>query len=328
MILLWGIPGETPLARVHSELIRQGQAIALIDQWTLLEADLDITFGAEIEGNIRIGQKVIDLSSITAAYLRPYGLDQLPVLKDLGRQSPQWRHAINFTEALSAWAELTPALVVNRFSAMASNGSKPYQSRIIQAHGFETPDTLITTDPEAVREFWLRHGTVIYKSISGVRSIVNRLTEDHIQRFPLLHWCPTQFQQFIPGKDYRVHVIGEETFAVEIVSQADDYRYAGRKGLEVNFRVWQLPTEVAERCRSLAQTLGLSVAGIDLRYHPAGRWFCFEVNPSPGFSYYQDETGQPMDAAIARLLITGRTHTARPARSVVRLAELGAIDRS
>jgi ribosomal protein S6-L-glutamate ligase RimK-like protein len=308
MILLVGVPGETPLARVHTELIRQGQAVALIDQRAVLETEIDVTVGSEVEGAIRIGQQVIDLSSVTAVYLRPYGLDQLPVLQGLDRKSVQWRHAINLTEIFSTWTELSSALVVNRLSAMASNGSKPYQSRLIQAHGFDTPDTLVTTDPEAVREFWLRHGTVIYKSISGVRSIVTRLTADHVERLSLVSWCPTQFQQYIPGNDYRVHVVGEEMFGAEIVSEADDYRYAGRKGFEVQLQAWQLPSELAERCRSLTRTLGLHVAGIDLRYHPAGRWFCFEVNPSPAFAYYQDETNQPIDAAIARLLIAGTKH--------------------
>jgi hypothetical protein len=67
--------------------------------------------------------------------------------------------------------------VSNRFfrpSAMTSNGSKPYQAAIIQAVGLATPPTLIITDLAAAREFWDRHGTVIYKSVSSVRSIVSR----------------------------------------------------------------------------------------------------------------------------------------------------------
>jgi D-alanine-D-alanine ligase-like ATP-grasp enzyme len=51
--------------------------------------------------------------------------------------------------------------------------------------------------------------------------------------------------------------------------------------------------------------LELPVAGIDLRDHPAGKWFCFEVNPSPAFSYYEHETGQPIAAAVARFLAAG-----------------------
>ena len=307
MILLLGVPADTPLAMVRAELLRQGQSVVLVDQREVLKMEVDVTFGRDVTGTLRIGEQVVDLSSITAVYLRSYGLDQLPALRDLDRKSPQWLHAVSVTETISAWTELSSALVVNRLSVMASNGSKPYQSRIIHAHGFEVPDTLITTDPDAVREFWLRYGSVIYKSTSGVRSIVNRLTAENAERLSHLHWCPTQFQQYIPGNDYRVHVVGEEVFASEIVSEADDYRYASRRGHNTSLRPWQIPAALAQRCHDLARSLELPVAGIDLRYHPAGEWFCFEVNPSPAFSYYENQTGQPIAAAVARLLMT-HTH--------------------
>jgi hypothetical protein len=305
MILLLGVPADAPLAMVHAELTKQGQAVVLVDQREVLKTEVDVTFCRDVAGTLQIRERVVDLGSITAVYLRSYGLDQLPVLRDLDRKGPEWLHAVNVTDTITAWTELSSSLVINRLSVMASNGSKPYQSRIIRAHGFEIPDTLVTTDPEAVREFWLRHGTVIYKSISGVRSIVNRLTAENAHRLSHLHWCPTQFQQYIPGNDYRVHVIGEEIFACEIVSEADDYRYASRRGLRTSLRPWQLPAPLAQRCRDLARNLELLVAGIDLRYHPAGEWFCFEVNPSPAFAYFENETGQPIAAAVARLLMMG-----------------------
>jgi hypothetical protein len=37
-----------------------------------------------------------------------------------------------------------------------------------------------------------------------------------------------------------------------------------------------------------------------------GRWFCFEVKPSPGFSFYKEATGQPIGAAIVDLPTAGR----------------------
>ena len=70
------------------------------------------------------------------------------------------------------WCEVTSARVVNRLAAMGSNSSKAYQMQIIAEHGFNVPETLITSDPEAVHEFRRRHRKIVYKSISGVRSIV------------------------------------------------------------------------------------------------------------------------------------------------------------
>jgi glutathione synthase/RimK-type ligase-like ATP-grasp enzyme len=307
MIVLLGVPGDAPLAMVRTELLKQGKVSVLVDQRDVLKTAIDVEFGHDVVGTLRTGDLVIELNSVTAVYNRSYGLDQLPVLRNLDRKSSQWSHAINFTETISAWTELCSALVVNRLSAMASNGSKPYQSRIIQTLGFAVPDTLVTTDPNAAREFWLRHGIVVYKSISGIRSIVSRLSAENAWRLDHLRWCPTQFQQYIPGNDYRVHVVGEEVFMAEIISEADDYRYASRKGLKATLQASEIPEEVAQRCRDLARALNLPVAGIDLRYHPAGAWFCFEVNPSPAFSYYEAETGQPIAAAVAQLLARATT---------------------
>jgi hypothetical protein len=305
MIVLIGVPADTPLAMVQAELARRNTPTFLIDQRSVLDTEVQITFGRDVNGIVRVGAASVDIKEVTAVYFRSYGLDQLPATRNLDRGGAQWLHATKVTEAISAWLELSPALIVNRLSAMASNGSKPYQIGLIEKHGFAVPETLVTTDPNCVREFWLRHGTVIYKSISGVRSIVHRLTAEHADRLFMVQWCPTQFQQYIPGKDYRVHVIGEETFGVEITSGADDYRYARRNGLEVSLRPWTVPEDVESRCQDIARSLGLAAAGIDLRYHPAGKWFCFEANPSPAFSYYEQETGQPLAAALARLLLSG-----------------------
>ena len=46
----------------------------------------------------------------------------------------------------------------------------------------------------------------------------------------------------------------------------------------------------------------LPLAGIDLRRTPDGRYVCFEVNPSPAFSFYERRTGLPIAHAIARHL--------------------------
>jgi len=53
----------------------------------------------------------------------------------------------------------------------------------------------------------------------------------------------------------------------------------------------------------------LAVAGIDLRRTPEDEWYCFEVNPSPAFSFYEEATHQPIAEAIAALLAGGRILT-------------------
>ena len=56
---------------------------------------------------------------------------------------------------------------------------KPYQALVISGTGLRVPPTLVTSDPAAARAFHAEHGEVIYKSASGIRSIVRRLGPDH-----------------------------------------------------------------------------------------------------------------------------------------------------
>jgi glutathione synthase/RimK-type ligase-like ATP-grasp enzyme len=166
----------------------------------------------------------------------------------------------------------------------------------------------VTTDPAAVSRFQARHGRLIYKSVSGVRSIVTRLDDSGGQALADVANCPTQFQEYIPGVDVRVHVAGGRVIATEIASTADDYRYATRAGADLAMRPADLPPDLAQACRALAQALGLQFAGIDLRHTPQGAWFCFEVNPSPAFTFFEAGAGQPIAAAVAELLLSLDRH--------------------
>jgi glutathione synthase/RimK-type ligase-like ATP-grasp enzyme len=149
-----------------------------------------------------------------------------------------------------------------------------------------------------VRRFARKHTAVIYKSTSGTRSIVKRLTKERMKSLRDIAWCPTQFQEWVPGTDFRVHVIGNEIYSCAIESNADDYRYNS-----LSMRVCALPRDIEARCFRLARQLKLPLCGIDLRLTPAGEWYCFEVNPSPAYSCFEGATETSMDSAIARLLI-------------------------
>ncbi|WPB72624.1 hypothetical protein KYC5002_26585 [Archangium violaceum] len=303
MIFLWGLPGDGPISAVHGVLEERGAPVFFLDQRRALDTHAELSVGDRPGGSLHQGGRTLELGDVTAAYLRPHDSRKLPEVARAGPGSAEWNHVSALEDILLSWSELTDALVLNRASAMAPNGSKPFQAMQIQAFGFRTPETLITTDPEAVLEFQARHGTLIYKSISGVRSIVSRLKPEHLGRLASLRWCPTQFQQHVPGVDHRVHVVGEAIFAARIVSTVDDYRYAARQQGETGIERTELPLDVAERCRRMAHALNLPVAGIDLRQTPEGEWYCFEVNPSPGFTWFQDSTGDAIDQAIADLLL-------------------------
>lgn len=298
MILLWGVPGERPLDVVRSALGDLRANVLVFDQRNVADWSIELHVDKDVSGRLVSPAGAIELASIEAVYARPYDPTAVPAVQAAGPTSPAADHARAVHEALRVWSELTTARVVNRLSAMSSNSSKPYQARLIHEAGFVVPPTLVTTDPAAAKKFISHHKDVIYKSVSAIRSIVARVTpEVRDTRLDDIKTCPTQFQAYISGTDVRVHVVGDAVFACEISSPATDYRYPG--DADVARKLVELPKEVAQKCVALAKTLGLVVAGIDLRKHKHD-WVCFEVNPSPAFTFF-DLDGS-IAAAVAKQL--------------------------
>jgi glutathione synthase/RimK-type ligase-like ATP-grasp enzyme len=271
----------------------------MLDQRAVEDTSLQLRVGSDVSGELTVAGLRLELSQVRSVYIRPYDCQRVAAVVAAGPGSPLWQRATDLDDALLSWCDLTPAMVINRPSAMSSNDSKPYQSRLIAAAGFRTPETLITTDSRLAQAFYAKHGDVVYKSCSSVRSIVRRFDPADQARLEDLRWCPTQFQQRIVGTDYRVHVVGEDVFACRIMAEADDYRYDS----DAVVVACKLDSDLAERCKSLSRALDLLVAGLDLRESIAGDWYCFEVNPSPGFTYYQERANQPIDLAIAEMLL-------------------------
>lgn len=300
MILVWGVPEDGPTNAVLAALERRAEPVFFVNQHDVVETELDLSVDGCVQGTLRSRTRQIELETISGIYLRPYESSRLGTV--VNAPPAVAARAAAFDDAMLCWSELSRARVVNRPSAMASNQSKPYQLALIHAQGFSVPQTLLTSDAARLERFWQTHGQIIYKSTSGVRSIVSRLTPEHRERFRNLACCPTLFQQWIPGTDVRVHVVGDEVFACEIVSSAVDYRYPQSADQAPEIIPYCLREDLADRCRQLSVSLGLTVTGIDLRRTPEGEWYCFEVNPSPGFTYYEAATGQPISDAVARLL--------------------------
>lgn len=302
MILICGIPSEGPVAGAIAAAEAAGVSHVVLNQrqvegWTLA-LDLD---GEFLSGTLSGPDGEWDLGLFAGVYARLVDPRTLPDLGDPPDPALLAR-AEALYQALTAWLEVAPCRVVNRLGPSASNVSKPYQAQSILACGLLAPPTTVTNDPDEVRRFAAEHGRVIYKSVSSTRSIVRELRGPRVEELERVRHLPTQFQALIPGVDVRVHVVGEEVHATEVFSAATDYRYAGRDSEEIEMRSCELPPALAASCLALSAALELPVCGIDLRRTPDGRWFCFEANPSPAYSFYENLTGQPIGRALVEYL--------------------------
>jgi hypothetical protein len=299
MILIYGRPDDPPVTSTIEALQEAGASYRFLDQTHLDREDLFIEFrtGGPC-GKLTIAGESFDLNGFRSVYARP--LD-LPV-----RMWDQSRIAGGklLHEQFFEWLDAASAFVVNRPQAMQANASKPFQIQLIAEHEFLVPETLVTNDETEVRAFWKEHGRIVFKSTSGVRSIVQEMDDAAAARLCRLAALPTQFQQWIPGVDIRVHVVGTHTFAAQIEGSVTDYRYAARAGKEVSLTATEIPSTVAARCVELSTAMDLPLAGIDLRRRPDGEYVCFEVNPMPAYTYFQSHTGLPISHQLAHLLMS------------------------
>ncbi len=298
LALVLGIASEPPVAAVVGALQRLGTRFAIVDQRQLAVGRVHTWWEAGSTGGlVEVDGERVDLGEVTGVYTRLTSWAELPHVTD---DPERLRRVYQVHHAVDSWLEATTACVVNRTSANDTNNSKPYQALLIRDH-FDIPATLVTNDPEEVLAFRQEFGQLIYKSVSGERSIVTSFAESDVERLALLASAPTQFQEYVAGVDVRVHVVGEEVFATRVESNAVDYRYdaAGHGG---SMSVFALAPDLSRQCVVLTRRLGLELSGIDLRLADDGRVVCFEVNPSPAYIVYEDVTAQPIAAAIARHL--------------------------
>lgn len=296
-ILLWGLPEDQPIKMVLEYLRCKNYPVIFLNHADIDETIIEIDFNS-MKGVLKAPGIMLKLEEIKSFYFRPYDFRYYPnfqnIKQDVLSLAPFWE----IENLLWKYAELSDQLLINPPVNSATNQSKPFQLQLIRKAGFVTPQTLITSNPDEVLNFLGKHKKIVYKSISAARSIVKIFDKDDLQRLQEIKNLPVQFQQYIPGNDYRVHIVGDDFFVAKITCSDDDYRY-GKAVVEDS----NLPTDIIERCFTLGFNLGLPVCGIDLRVTPDGECFCFEVNPSPGYSYYEAMTGQPISNAIGELLV-------------------------
>ena len=249
MIVFCGVPSEEPLRLAIEAAEKRDVPFLVLKQRDSHHLGLRLTLtGHGLDGTLAVGDASYRLSDIDGIYSRTIESTVLPENRATRGRKPDMaavERSRVFHEAFCQWLELADCRVLNRPGPMGSNMSKPYQCQLIRHCGFEIPVTLVTNDAAEVLAFHRMHQRVIFKSISAIRSIVREFNPTDKQALRRLRHLPTQFQAFVPGVNVRVHTVGERVFATEVVTEATDYRYAGRDGHDLKMQPAELPDDVA-----------------------------------------------------------------------------------
>ena len=299
MLLIIGIASESPVKLLTTACENMQVPYILFNQRMQQNWSVDIDYVSFEDSTISDTGNTFRIGDFTGIYLRTMDHTQIP-----GYGACENKKEIDemYTRLFMLIDNLQGPRIANCPTPMMSNNSKPYQSMVITKFGLSVPDTCITNNKKEALAFISKYKQVIYKSVSGTRSIVKQVDENSLKNLDKILYCPVQFQECVTGDNARVHVIGYAAIATRIKTNAVDYRYAHTENKFTNLDPMELDALTADKCVRLSQALQLPFSGIDLMFTEDGRTICFEVNPSPGYSYYENNTGQLISHALATYL--------------------------
>jgi glutathione synthase/RimK-type ligase-like ATP-grasp enzyme len=286
----------------------------------LFPTDLQLSIGWDKTDRLRLSSlsDQLDLSRVRSVWVRHTdpGAD-LPLDLD-----PSHREAAR-AESDSTVFSLIECLDVYQLDPPESLRRAPYKPRQLQlarAAGLEIPRTLITNNPQAVRDFadTCRNG-MIAKMVDGSSVGVGtttgsepiyttHLSPQDLEELDSIHLCPMIFQEAVPKAiELRITVVGASVFVAAVDSNAsvkgsDDWRKD--KSLVQGFYPFDdCPKDVLDRILELLNKVALDFATVDMIVTPDGRYVFLELNSVSYFDFVERATGFPISGAIADLLL-------------------------
>lgn len=185
---------------------------------------------------------------------------------------------------------------------------KPIQLSLAHEMGLELPRTLVTTSAEDARTFLTgKSGRgFVHKLLAPSAAHcppTTLVTPGALGRLDTLRFSPVILQEFVPGIDIRVTVVGGEIFACQIdarkTSSPNDFRQVFG---DCQVTPTKLPQSDERLLLAMMTRLGLVYAAMDFRLSEDGRLVFLEVNPGGQWLFVEQRTGQPIAEALARVL--------------------------
>ena len=216
------------------------------------------------------------------------------------------------------WDSLRGVRWIDDLAKAEAANNKQRQLRVASEVGLVIPKTLITNDPEAVREFFQQvKGKMVTKLLKALSysmeytpfflytSIVK---EDDLQDAESLRYCPMVFQEQIPKQlELRVIFVQGKVFVGALDSSIYEKSTVDWRRPNTDVGAWQhheLPDEIVARIKALMDNFGLLYGALDFIVTPSGDYVFLEVNPGGEWGMLERDLELPISNAIAEALIS------------------------
>ncbi|MEU6380720.1 ATP-grasp ribosomal peptide maturase [Streptomyces sp. NPDC046909] len=271
----------------------------------------DLTEGAALSGeyvhgafrgHLSSGGRLVSIGGLRSVWVRRPGTAATRAAQPSGWLTEE------SSQALYGMLRSSGARWMNHPDAARRARHKPWQLRHAQRSGLPVPATLITTFPQAAREFSARYPDLVVKPVSGAhpqdppRAVpTSRVAPD--TDFAAVAFGPTLLQRRVAKRaDIRLTVVGERMLAARKVTAADDevdVRFASPAS---PWRATDVPPRVADAVRAYMRDAELAYGAFDFAEDADGTWWFLECNQSGQFGFVEVETGQPIARSIAEWL--------------------------
>ncbi len=308
MILAISSPDDGHATAVLGELERGGAEAILLDLSRFpTELGLAVGYdGARSASLLYPGGEVLDLGGCGAIWWRrPQPFATHPELARTSHASFAYAESL---EAFGGVWQTLDAFWVNDPARDEVAARKVYQLAVGRSVGLETPATLVTNDPARARAFVDErgHASTVYKTFSATPQEWREtrvLRAEEVALLDAVRYAPVIFQEYVPGVDLRITVVGDQVFPAAIHAEETSYPVDFRMDIaSARIEPAELPDDVQAGIRKLMDALGLVYGAIDMRRRADGSHVFLEINPAGQWLFVEERTGQPITAALASLL--------------------------
>ncbi len=252
-----------------------------------------------------IGQ--LNLEEVTGVYYRkPRQFDISAALSEPERRFARAQARVGVAGLLSSMR----VRWMSHPSKIADAEYKPGQLDVAAEVGLQTPATLITNDPEQVREFATEEHRLVIKPLAepiiheggGYTPIYARLLDLHeLDNLVGIETTAHMFQAWVPKRfEVRVTAVGREAFAVAIHANSEAAHVDWRSDYTaLRYEVIRCPKEILDSIHRYLDSYELSYGAFDFVVTPDGSWFFLECNASGQWGWLAEECQLPIAATIA-----------------------------
>ncbi|MEH0467838.1 ATP-grasp ribosomal peptide maturase [Streptomyces hayashii] len=256
-------------------------------------------------GHLSSAGRLLSLDGLRSVWVRRPGMPAARALE------PSAWLTEESSQALYGMLRGTGARWMNHPDASLRARHKPWQLRLAQRCGLPVPATLITTFPQAAREFADRYPDLVVKPVSGAhpqdppRAVPTTRVPPGAD-FAAVAYGPTLLQRRVAKRaDIRLTAIGDRLLAArkETLPGGDpdvvDVRFSPST---TPWSPVEVPPRLAEAVRGYLREAELAYGAFDFAEDADGTWWFLECNQSGQFGFVEVDTGQPIARTIAQWL--------------------------